>query len=87
MAKVLEERDFVSVRPEQITKLVMETGALDRASNLAREYVKRAKMCLEELAGYRVPPGSTRRPRFHSRSPELIRSSEFREIFFSRGEP
>jgi octaprenyl-diphosphate synthase len=49
VAKVLEERDFVSVRPEQITQLVMETGALDRASNLAREYVKRAKMCLEEL--------------------------------------
>jgi octaprenyl-diphosphate synthase len=49
VAKVLEERDFVSVRPEQITQLVMETGALDRASSLAREYVKRAKMCLEEL--------------------------------------
>ena len=49
VAKVLEERDFVSVRPEQITQLVAETGALDRASNLAREYVKRAKMCLEEL--------------------------------------
>lgn len=49
VAKVLEERDFVSVRPEQITQLVMETGALDRASNLAREYVRRAKMCLEEL--------------------------------------
>jgi octaprenyl-diphosphate synthase len=49
VAKVLEERDFVSVRSEQITRLVVETGALDRASNLAREYVRRAKMCLEEL--------------------------------------
>ena len=49
VAKVLEERDFASVRPEQITQLVMETGALDRASNLAREYVRRAKICLEEL--------------------------------------
>ncbi len=49
VAKVLEERDFASVRPEQITQLVMETGALDRASNLAREYVRRAKVCLEEL--------------------------------------
>ncbi len=49
VAKVLEERDFVSVRPEQITRLVVETGALDRASNLAREYVRRAKRCLEEL--------------------------------------
>ncbi|HXU19406.1 MAG TPA: polyprenyl synthetase family protein [Verrucomicrobiae bacterium] len=49
VAKVLEERDFLSVPPEQITRLVMETGALDRASNLARDYVRRAKMCLEEL--------------------------------------
>lgn len=49
VAKVLEERDFLSVRPEQITRLVAETGALDRASNLARDYVRRAKMCLEEL--------------------------------------
>src|SRR5580658_4574392 len=49
VAKVLEERGFLSVRPEQITKLVKETGALARASNLAREYVSRAKACLEEL--------------------------------------
>ncbi|MGA2509286.1 MAG: polyprenyl synthetase family protein [Candidatus Acidiferrales bacterium] len=49
IAKVLEEREFMSVRPEQITKLVGETGALARASNLAQEYVGRAKACLEEL--------------------------------------
>ena len=49
MAKVLEERDFVSVRPEQITTLVKETGALDRARSLARDYVSRAKACLSEL--------------------------------------
>ena len=49
VAKVLEERGFVSVKPEQITKLVHETGALDRAAKLAREYVDRAKACLEEL--------------------------------------
>jgi octaprenyl-diphosphate synthase len=49
VAKVLEERDFLSVRPEQITKLVRETGALKRASLLAHEYVSRAKMCLENL--------------------------------------
>jgi octaprenyl-diphosphate synthase len=49
VAKVLEERDFVSVRPEQITTLVKETGALDRARNLAREYVSRAKACLSEI--------------------------------------
>jgi len=49
VAKVLEERDFLSVRPEQITKLVRETGALDRAATLAREYVSRAKAALNEL--------------------------------------
>jgi octaprenyl-diphosphate synthase len=49
VAKVLEERGFLSVRPEQITKLVRETGALDRAAKLAREYVARARECLTEL--------------------------------------
>ena len=46
---VLEERGFVSVKPEQITRLVQETGALDRSRKLAREYVDRAKASLEEL--------------------------------------
>jgi octaprenyl-diphosphate synthase len=49
VAKVLEERGFLSVRPEQITKLVKETGALTRASHLAGDYVSRAKSALEEL--------------------------------------
>lgn len=49
VATVLEERGFLSVRPEQITKLVHETGALARAAKLAREYVCRAKACLAEL--------------------------------------
>ena len=49
VAKVLEERDFQSVRPEQITKLVKETGALERCAKLAREYVSRAKASLSEL--------------------------------------
>lgn len=49
VAAVLEERGFLSVRPEQITKLVRDTGALDRAATLAREYVCRAKACLAEL--------------------------------------
>ncbi|HXJ17204.1 MAG TPA: polyprenyl synthetase family protein [Candidatus Polarisedimenticolia bacterium] len=49
IAKVLEERDFVSVRPEQITTLVRETGAQARAANLARDYVSRAKACLDVL--------------------------------------
>jgi len=49
VAKVLEERDFASVRPAEITKLVRETGALDRAAALAREYGSRAKSALSEL--------------------------------------
>ncbi len=49
VSKVLEERDFQSVRPEEITKLVRETGALDRAAKLATEYVRRAKASLELL--------------------------------------
>jgi octaprenyl-diphosphate synthase len=49
IARVLEERGFLSVRPEQIARLVRETGALDRAAKLARDYVNRAKACLEEL--------------------------------------
>ncbi len=49
VSKVLEERDFQSVRPEQITKLVKETGALERCAKLAREYVSRAKASLSEL--------------------------------------
>jgi octaprenyl-diphosphate synthase len=49
IAKVLEERDFVSIRPEQIARLVEESGARDRAEALAREYVSRAKSCLDVL--------------------------------------
>jgi octaprenyl-diphosphate synthase len=49
VAQVLEERNFVSVRPEQITKLVRETGALDKAAKMARDYVARAKDCLKEF--------------------------------------
>jgi octaprenyl-diphosphate synthase len=49
VARVLEEHGFLSVHADQIAKLVRETGALDRAGNLARGYVNRAKACLEEL--------------------------------------
>jgi len=49
VTKVLEERGFVSVRPEQITRLVRETGSLERAGRLAREYVARAKEALAEM--------------------------------------
>jgi len=47
--KVLEERDFVSVRPEEITRLVQQTGSLARASCMARDYVRQAKACLDAL--------------------------------------
>jgi octaprenyl-diphosphate synthase len=50
VAKVLEERDFHTVRPEQITKLVQETGALERSAKLAREYAQTAKSSLDVLA-------------------------------------
>lgn len=46
VAKVLEEKDFRTVRPEQITTLVHETGALDRARLLARDFAERAKASL-----------------------------------------
>ena len=49
VAKVLEERGFQTVRPEQITRLVRDSGALARASSLARDYASRAKECLNEL--------------------------------------
>jgi octaprenyl-diphosphate synthase len=49
VSKVLEERDFQTVRPEQITRLVQETGALERSAKLAREYVQSAKASLEVL--------------------------------------
>ncbi|HUO35562.1 MAG TPA: polyprenyl synthetase family protein [Candidatus Acidoferrum sp.] len=49
VAKVLEERGFESVKPEQITRLVRETGALDRAAQLARDYAARAKDSLAVL--------------------------------------
>jgi octaprenyl-diphosphate synthase len=49
VGKVLEERDFRSVRAEQIARLVRETGALERATKLAQEYVKRSKASLEVL--------------------------------------
>jgi octaprenyl-diphosphate synthase len=49
VATVLEERGFHSIRPEQITELVRETGALERARQLAGDYASRAKAALENL--------------------------------------
>ena len=43
---VLEEKGFDSVRPEQITALVHESGALDRTRAAAQDFAERAKACL-----------------------------------------
>ncbi len=50
VATVLEEKGFQSVRPEQITALVRNSGALDRARQLAWDYASRAKACLNGRA-------------------------------------
>jgi octaprenyl-diphosphate synthase len=46
VARVLEEKEFNSVQPEKLVALVRDSGALDRARNLALEYSARAKACL-----------------------------------------
>jgi octaprenyl-diphosphate synthase len=43
---VLEEKGFDTVRPEQITALVRETGALERTRVAAHDFASRAKACL-----------------------------------------
>lgn len=48
---VLEEKDFQSVRPDEITSLVRQTGALERTRNMAFEFAQRAKACLNGHAG------------------------------------
>ncbi len=50
VAAVLQEKGFQSVRPEQITALVRNSGALDRARQLACDYAGRAKACLNGSA-------------------------------------
>ena len=47
VSRVLQEKEFDSVRPETIVALVQESGALDRARSLAHEYANRAKSCLD----------------------------------------
>jgi octaprenyl-diphosphate synthase len=46
VARVLEEKEFHSVQPETLVALVRDSGALDRTRNLAFDYVRRAKECL-----------------------------------------
>jgi len=48
---VLDEKGFVSVRPEEISALVRDSGALDRTRQLAYDYADRAKACLNGRGG------------------------------------
>lgn len=50
VARVLEEKEFVSVQPERLVALVRDSGALDRARDLAHDYARRAKACLNGSA-------------------------------------
>ncbi len=50
IARVLEEKEFNSVRPETIVSLVRDSGALDRARTLAHDYARRAKACIDGRA-------------------------------------
>jgi octaprenyl-diphosphate synthase len=43
---VLEEKGFDSVRPDEIARLVHQSGALDRTRNAAHDFARRAKACL-----------------------------------------
>jgi octaprenyl-diphosphate synthase len=46
VARVLEEKEFHSVQPEKLVALVRDSGALDRARSLARDFARRAKSCI-----------------------------------------
>ena len=49
VAAVLREKGFTSVRPEEITSLVRDSGALEHSRRLASEYATRAKESLSVL--------------------------------------
>ena len=46
VARVLEEKEFISVKPERIVALVNESGALQKTRILAHEYAAKAKACI-----------------------------------------
>jgi octaprenyl-diphosphate synthase len=50
VARVLEEKEFLSVQPETLVALVRDSGALDRTRNLAHDYARRAKECINDHA-------------------------------------
>lgn len=49
VATVLREKGFTSVRPEEITSLVRDSGALEHSRRLASDYATRAKESLSAL--------------------------------------
>ena len=49
VAAVLAEKGFQSVRPEEITALVEDSGALERTRRLAQDYAGKAKACVDGL--------------------------------------
>ncbi len=46
VARVLEEKEFISVKPERLVALVHESGALQKTRILAHEYAAKAKACI-----------------------------------------
>jgi len=46
VAQVLEEKEFMSVKPDRLVALVNESGALDRTRRLAQDYAAKAKACI-----------------------------------------
>ena len=46
VARVLEEKEFQSVQPEKLVAMVRDSGALERTRNLAFDYGRRAKDCI-----------------------------------------
>ncbi len=46
VARVLEEKEFISVKPERLVSLVHESGALQKTRILAHEYAAKAKACI-----------------------------------------
>lgn len=49
VARVLDEKEFHSVQPEKLVALVRDSGALERARNLALDYAGRAKGCINGI--------------------------------------
>lgn len=47
VARVLEEKEFLSVQPEKLVAMVRDCGALERTRQLAHDYARRAKECLQ----------------------------------------